>query len=415
MEDSAWSPRLGATWSIDDAGTWVANAGYARYVSGMSTAIVDAGSAGRRTATFSYFYQGPNVNADPTRPLLTAEQALPIIFNWFQANGGTNRATRNAPNIPGVTTMVGDDLVAPSSTEWTAGLVPQLGSRSTARLDWVQREFSDFYGDFRDPSTGKVTDPTGRVYDLTVVRNTDVANRSYKGLVAQASYRGSRLTVGGNYTLSWLRGNFEGEDTGSGPVRFAGNDDQPEYRGEAWSYPTGNFNDQRHKVRAWLQYSVPVPEPLGRLELGFLERFDTSDASSIDGTVDPRSFVVNPGYQATPSTIPYFFGRRGDLRYDDVFRSDLSVWWGKKIAGLGGAEVFFRGIVTNLFDHSAQTGGNETVLTRTNDASYQLFDPFSQTPVQGVNYDLGPVFGQPTGVGDYQALREYSFSVGVRF
>jgi outer membrane receptor for ferrienterochelin and colicin len=414
VEDSAWSPRLGATWSIDGAGKWVANAGYARYVTGMSTAIVDAGSAGGRTATFSYFYQGPNVNADPTRPLLTAEQALPIIFGWFEANGGINRATRNAPNIPGVTTTVGSGLVAPSSTEWTAGLVRQLGSRATVRLDWVHREFTDFYGDFRDTSTGKVTDPTGRVYDLTVVGNTDVANRSYKGLVAQASYRASSVTVGGNYTLSWLRGNFEGEDTGSGPVRFSGLD-QPEYRGEAWSYPTGNFNDQRHKLRAWVQYSVPVPATLGRLELGFLQRFDTSDASSIDGTIDPRPYVTNPGYQATPSTVPYFFGDRGALRYDDVFRSDLSVYWGKKITALGGSEVFFRGIVTNLFNHSAQTGGNETVLTRTNDSSYQLFNPFTQTPVRGVHYDLGPIFGQPTGVGDYQGPRDFSFSVGVRF
>ncbi|HXG87017.1 MAG TPA: hypothetical protein VNJ02_01680 [Vicinamibacterales bacterium] len=36
-------------------------------------------------------------------------------------------------------------------------------------------------------------------------------------------------------------------------------------------------------------------------------------------------------------------------------------------------------------------------------------------PVQGTHWDFGPEYGRPTGTGDYQAPREFSFSVGVRF
>jgi hypothetical protein len=32
-----------------------------------------------------------------------------------------------------------------------------------------------------------------------------------------------------------------------------------------------------------------------------------------------------------------------------------------------------------------------------------------------VHYDFGPSYGQVTGTGDYQAPREFSFSVGFRF
>jgi len=54
-------------------------------------------------------------------------------------------------------------------------------------------------------------------------------------------------------------------------------------------------------------------------------------------------------------------------------------------------------------------------LTRTNDASFAFFNPFTETPVRGTHYQFGPLYGQPTGVGDYQAPREFNFSVGVRF
>ena len=75
-----------------------------------------------------------------------------------------------------MTVAVGDGLGGPNSNEWTAGLARQLGDLGSVRVDYVQKDYRDFYGDFRDPSTGKVTDPTGRVYDLTVVKNTDLAN-----------------------------------------------------------------------------------------------------------------------------------------------------------------------------------------------------------------------------------------------
>lgn len=417
VEDSAWSPRLGATWDIRGDGKWVANGGFARYVSGISTAIVDAGSAGGRTATFSYAYMGPDVNTDATKPLVASEAALKVLFDWFFANGGTNRATRTAPSVPGITVKVGDGLKAPNSNEYMVGLTRQLGSRGTARVDYLHREFADFYGDFRDRSTGKVTDPYGRVYDLTVVSNDNLANRTYKGLNFQASYRfGRDWQVGGNYTLSWLRGNFEGEDTGSGPVRFNGHD-QPEYRGE-WAYPTGYLNDQRHKVRGWFQYELPFGERFGRWNLGLVQRVDTSDASSADGTIDVRPYVTNPGYETVPSTVTYFFGPRGDQRYDTIWRTDLSLNWNLPLRGLGRTELYFRGVILNLFNNAGQDGANETIYTVTNNPNnfpYQRFDPWTTTPQLGVHYDFGPSYGRVTGTSDYQDPREFSFSVGFRF
>ena len=63
-------------------------ASFARYVAGMSTALVDAGSAGGRQASFSWFYQGPAVNTG-SGPYVTADKALQTLWDWFFANGGT--------------------------------------------------------------------------------------------------------------------------------------------------------------------------------------------------------------------------------------------------------------------------------------------------------------------------------------
>ena len=416
VDDAAWAPRLGVTWDPTGKNLWVVNGGFARYVTMVNTQVVDAGSAGGRQATFSFFYQGPSINAGATGPYLTTEEALPQLFNWFVANGGLDRTTRNAPTIPGVTTRIGDGLIAPSVDEITAGVGRTLGTRGSIRADWVYRNYNDFYNNRRDMSTGRVSDSTGRQFDLILVDNTNKIDRTYKGISTQASYRVvSGLDLGGNYTLSWARGNFTGEDATNGADR-ADVDSYPEYRQESWNWPSGyTTNDQRHKMRAWVTYRLPVASSLGHFDASLLQRFDTGTRSSLDGSVDPRPFVTNPGYLTPPSSVTYYFAERGTLEHDAVHRSDLSLLWGLPLRGAGRAEIFFRGVVTNLFNNAAVLSYDETIFSRTNDTSYPAFNPFTESPVLGVHYDLGPNFGRPTSVGDYQAPREFNFSVGIRF
>jgi hypothetical protein len=79
------------------------------------------------------------------------------------------------------------------------------------------------------------------------------------------------------------------------------------------------------------------------------------------------------------------------------------------------AEVFFRGVTTNIFNNAAVTRGDIGINTRLNNSAYQAFNPFTTTPVQGVNWDYSPTFGQPQAFDDYQQARLFSFSVGIRF
>ena len=95
--DTAWSPRFGAAWDPTGRGAWLVSAAWSRYVSAINTAVADAASPGGRPATYVYDYLGPAVNANATGPLTPSGDALAILFTWFLAPPGVNRATRSAP------------------------------------------------------------------------------------------------------------------------------------------------------------------------------------------------------------------------------------------------------------------------------------------------------------------------------
>jgi hypothetical protein len=413
VKDSQWSPRLGVTWDLRGNGAWTANLGYARYVAGISTALVDAGSAGGRQASFSWLYLGPNINTG-AGPYVTADQALPILWNWFFANGGNNRATRTTPNIPGLSTRVRGDVTSPSVNELSMGIANHVG-RAEWRIDYLHRKSADLYGDYLDLSTGRVNDPTGRPFDLTLVSNSQKADRTYDGVTADLRVRVNSLQIGGNYTISRTWGNFNGENVGSGPIR-ATIETFPEYRQESWNYPMGyNPGDQRHKLRAWLTYAVPSSDRFGRLDVGLLQRADSGVAVDVSGSVDTRPYVTNPGYVTPINSVGYYVVPRGSFRWDAVWSTDLSANWTKKLPPAAKSEVFVRAVVTNLLNRMAATRGDIGINTNFNNTGFQRFNPFTTTPVQGVNWDYAAAFGQPQAFDDYQQARLFSFSAGIRF
>lgn len=414
--DGRFSPRLGATWDIKGDGKWIANVGYAHYVAAFNTQIADASSAAGRQASFSYFYAGPSVN-DGAGPYLNSQQALQILFDWFNANGGTGRATRNQPTVPGVNTAVNPGIKSANSNEVMSGLAHQLGANGAVRVDVVYRKYADFYGNFVDMSTGVVTDSrTGTPFNLTVVNNTSQVERNYLGLSVQGDYRLRRgLQLNGNWMLSSARGSVEGEDLTNGATRASANE-YPEYRQASWNYPVGYTNgDQRHKVRLWGTYDLPVPASIGNATLGFMERIDSGLGYDYNMTVDSRPYVTNPGYITPPSTVTYYVSDRGAFHFDSTWRTDLSLSWNHGVAGLGKTQVFFRGVVTNVFNTLRVESFNTTIISRTGDTTLAAFNPFTEKPVEGVNWKKGPSFGQPTSPTSYQSPREFNFSVGFRF
>jgi len=418
-DDQAWSPRLSASFDPRGDGRWTVNAGFARYVMPITSGIADLGSGAGRSATFDFVYRGPAINADLNTPSpVDPHTALRQVFAWFFASGGNDRPLRGNPSYPGVNRRLSSALTTPSAWEYTLGFAGRLGTRGSYRIDGVYRDYADFYTDQVVPGV-VAKDPAGRSFDLNLVVNSNALDRKYKALLGQVQYRAfADLTLGGNYTLSRSYGNVNGETESSGPVQdnllaF------PEYKDVLWNTPTGDLSiDARHKVRAWASYERRLGGA-GRVNLGLLQRFNSGQPYSSDGVVDSRPYVANPGYLTPPSTVTYYFGGRGNFKTDAVWATDLSLNYYLPVHVASKGELFLRAVVDNVFNQAAQDGsGNETVFTAANQnaaRTMQAFNPFTQTPVEGVNFQLSPDFGRPISADDYQAARSIYFSVGFRF
>ena len=405
------SPRLGVTYDLKGDGKWIANFGFGHYVGMFNSQIADAASSAGRESNYSFWYQGPPVNTGATGPYLTSAQALQILWDWFNANGGTSRPVRTSPTVVGVNTSVNAKVKSANSNEYVVGLAHQLGSNGAVRVDYVYRRYFDFYGNYINLGTGKVTDPrTGLQFDMTNVNNTSDVMRNYKGASVQFDYRLRKgFQLSGNWLLSWSKGSVEGEDTTNGATRASANE-FPEYRQASWNYPVGYTNgDQRHKVRLWGTYDLPVPASAGRFSLGFMQRFDSGGPWDYNITTDPRPYVTNPGYLVPTSSVTYFISGRGEYRFDSAWRTDLSLYWNHKVVQK--SEVFLRAVFVNVFNNQALTSFNTTLVT----TGLAAFNPFTTAPVEGVNWAKGPSFGQASSPSSYQTPRDFNVSVGIRF
>jgi len=368
------------------------------------------------------------VNA-PTSSLIPTDRAIQMVFDWFFANGGTNlRPFRTTPSLPGVATIVDPDgLESPLVHEYTIGVGGGLGTRGYVRADIVWRDWDRFYSSVIDTSTGKVTDTkfgTNAQFDLEILGNdSDIYERNYTAVQTQFNYRALPwLTVGGTYTWSRLTGNVIGEDAGAGPLT-GGAANYPQYREARWNYPTGYLpGDQRHRAKFWT--TADLPTRVGGFTVSLLESFESGTRTSLDGSIDSRPYVTNPGYLTPPAEVGYFFTGRGALKKDDIMHTDVSLRYAVKF--FRGIEFFVNSSLTNLFNEQGVVTINEEVLTAIDcpatgtrasgcPGALSAFNPFTEKPVEHVHYEKGPNFGKADSEIDYQAPRTFRLSIGLRF
>lgn len=414
-DDSKVSPRLSAAFDPKGDGNWVFNASYGEYVAAIANSQANSTTSAGNPAALLFNYGGPAINTDPNGPLVTTDQALQTIFNWFNSVGGTSSSNPYLflVDIPGGTSVIKDSLSSPYAQEIAVGVSKRLGSRGLARVDYVRRDYKDFYASRTDLSTGQVTTATGGRADLGVLENSNNGiERVYDGVHTQAQYRfGDRLNLGAVYTWSHLRGNFDGETTANGPVAAAfGN--YPEYKEARWNHPTGDLAlDQRHRARLWAVLDLFQTDHHS-LNVGLLQNYGSGLPYGAIGTVNSAAFVTNPGYALPPasSQITYYYTDRDAFRTDDITSTDLTLNYAFQWGMFGkDVEIFVQPEVLNVFNEQNLINVNTTVTNLT------TFNPFTTTPVEGVNWRKGPNFGKAVVDTDYQVPRTYRFSAGIRF
>jgi len=442
--DSITSPRLGVVWDPTGDGKWSVSASFSRYVASLSDTLADSSSAAGNPATVQWTYTGAPINptGTPAANLVSAPAAIQMMFNWCAPNaaGFCTSTAPTAASFPGVSVKIPNGLTSPNVRAYAFGISRQIGNRAVVRADYSYRDYHDFYSQRIDTTTGRVSDQLGNPADLAVVENTDALKRKYQGVTTSVTYRVSaRTDIGGNYTLSRLWGNFDGENLGSGPVN-ADLFQYPEYRQQAWFAPIGDLSlDQRHRTTLWINYGVPRVDGL---TVSLLDNFASGTPYGALGVVDARPYV-DPSIAAkyvTPqggSSETYYYTNRDAYRTDGFNRADLAVSYSRGVnlssrkldlfiqaqlinvlnqqdlCGCG-ASVFANGgnIVATRISGNTQ---NQSLSTPVSTTAMAKFNPFTTTPVQGVNWDTTSTFGTPLSRLAYTSPREFRVTFGVRF
>jgi hypothetical protein len=255
-------------------------------------------------------------------------------------------------------------------------------------------------------------------------------------VTVSANYRiGGRTDIGGNYTLSRLWGNINGENTASGPITSTILS-YPEYHADSWFVPIGDLeSDQRHRASVWINYGVPR---VNGLSVGVIQDLASGQPYGALGTVDARTYVpasVMSKY-ATPqggTSENYYYTARDAFRTESSRRTDLSINYDYGVPGRArNLHAFIQAQIVNLFNQQdlcgcgaadvfAQGGAftitriGSSVLSPANTATLPKFDPLNATPVQGTNWDYATNFGTPLNRQAFTTPRTFRLSFGVRF
>jgi hypothetical protein len=433
--DQKLSPRLSAQYDLRGNGQQRVSVSFADYASRIADSIASSNQAAGNAAAIDFAYRGPAINNGAlTVPM---DDAIRQIFNFFNTTqGGTanrtavNLRAQGSRSIPGFATYFDGTLASPSVREITAGYGTEVGKSGFIRADYIHRDWRDFYAASVTTSTKKANTPLGIPVDLSLVRNSDNLERRYRGVLLQARWSPGRFDFGTHYTWSKLRGNDDGESGTTGAV--ANTDPSifyPEYFNYSRVAPIGYLQgDQRHRLRAWAGYRLPLGR--GLLEGTLMQSYDSGLPYSIAGAINLTRYAgapTNLGYASVPNGLYYFSGR-GELRGESIRSTDLALRYSVRVSSV---ELFAQGDLLNAFNNAALFDPlrlGTTVSTAATSTTLLPFDPAKQTPVEcprgasaatctamGANYQLATNFGQALNNLAYQTPRTVRVSMGVRF
>jgi hypothetical protein len=418
LDFSDWAPRIGVAYNITPAiqilGSWGKYVG--RFNDAWAQGASGVSSAPRRVFT----YTGAAIMG------ATADQIETMLRDdtvWTLSN------VIGDPSFP--TTWVSADARSPYVNEYNLSVRTALpGSSGFASLTYTNREFKDlmtgFAGlacsDFGLCDGGDIVPlPNNRQTDATVWSNDPRARRDYDAVVFQFDYRPtSRFLLGGNWTWSETKGNYEGE---------------------ARNLPASGsvFGSREREIN--LAFAAPygylAPHLKNRAHIYSTYRFDFGRAGTLStsGIVNYRNgFVwsraasvarsIEPAYAAHPSTTyTRFFDGRGNNTFSDVWSLDTALRY--ELPLFAGIAPFIKLDVLNILNNDALIQYDTTGTTVTNaDGSVSWAPSGNATTTMPTchpdNADFEPSancsgFGRIRNEDDYQSPRTFMFSAGIRF
>jgi outer membrane receptor protein involved in Fe transport len=418
------SPRLGATFSVSP--DLQLQATYGKYVSRFNDAVANAITGVGNAPLIQTFYEGPtllNATADEVQAAVRNNAYWPLILSYSD------------PSQP--TSFLANDIKAPYANEITASVRANLpGHIGSAVLTYTHRDYKqlidNFVGDVCDYGIGfgqpcpdanhtTVVTNTGEqvAVDSIVWANNPQAHRRYNALTASWNIRPIHRpwSLGGNYTYSKTRGNYEGEGQNT-PSSGSPLGDYSKAVNPAAVSPDGfTPDDIRNRVNVFGTYRFDLKQ-FGDLVFGSVLLYQSARPYSLTAQVP---YLNVPSYLGASGTYTYYFGERGSHRFDNIWDLGLSARYDLPLHSRLGA--FLKVGVTNIANNHRLLSFQTTGEVKTDAEGNPLFDANGNPLGWQPSGNCGPG-DKPskncTGFGhvsttDYQPPRTFLVSVGFDF
>jgi hypothetical protein len=377
-------PRVGAAYTLTGDGRTVLLGTYGHYAGKYNDVQFSRNTNVGNADRFTGQYVGPAGEGRSFAEGFNPANYVPI--------GGT---------FPTANVFFDDNLKSPMTREVTFGVAREF-DRGWARATYVRRHATDFVEDFITVDGGTTTinrNGLSGVFDNSVYRNTDLAERRYQGLELQSSYRPWRnLTLNAHWTVQLENdGNFEGESANN-PASASFIGDYPEILVADRSFPGGRLDDfQRHKVRVWASYGLDLHR-FGRLDVAPLYRVSSGRTYSLVApavALSAQQAALNPGYARLPASQPIFFGARGSEFFEGAQLFDLAVTYGVPV--WHSVRPWVKMEILNVFNNQKLLTWDTTVAADNAGAKDAFGLPLA--------YTRGPNFGLATSNANFARPR----------
>jgi len=428
-DDSHLSPRLSANYDLFGDSRHQFSLSYSEYVQRTAETADDTSQAGSTSLTILR-YRGPQT-----------ENFLDVI-NWINATYGEgffqdplnhpNRSQWEAdlstnnlyepgspvaiigsidPNGGGIPGSL-DSLV---TKETRFGYTYNWGTRGYVKGDVVLRDFDNFAVSNINLQTGPTNNGNT---DLAVINNDDAGyERTYNAVQLQGAYRLSdRLNLAGNYTWSQLTGNVDGESSSGVGSATGLTTEYPEFNNFERRNPVGYLsNDVRHRANLFLTYDLSTG--IGNFTISAMEEINSGSPYNRAWSLDYDEFdgeygvptLDSVGY-VSPDDTGFYYLRVGEDRAETAYATNLGVNWELNV--FKRAKVFIQLDIFNLFNQDA--ADNARGYRSTID-ELAPFNAYTETPIEGVHYELDDLFGTPTSSSAFQRPRTFEIDLGIWF
>ena len=403
------TPRLAASWDIQGDGRRKVDMTYAQY----------SGKFSERQFANNTNVGTPNqIIASYTGP---AGQGIDFAPGFDLANYTITNAA-----FPLVNIRIDPNITSPVVDEWTLSGGTQIGRWGFAKMTFTNREWTDFFEDYIDPSTGVSTvelptNPvTTRQFQNRLYSNNDESFKEYQAIQLLTQFRPiSSWNINANYTHELSNhGNFIGE-AGNQPGNPSQFGDYPELFTPERHYPEGRMAGfTEHRFRLLNTYALGMGG-FGNLDLGLIYAYDSpqvyNHAANLTGLTPQQIALRNAaGYLSTTNpgqTI--YFGELGEGEFDAIHQLDLALTYGLPVFRT--LEPWIKFDVYNVLNADGLVQF-DTTITANNAAT----DPKDALGLP-TTFTRGPLYGTPTSVttqnlaGHIQLPREYRIAAGIRF